>query len=47
MIIIQKTVQETINNLTNWKISVYWVQHLRNLLAQPFDQRAIELLGCT
>ena len=30
-----------------WKISVHWIQHLRDLLAQPFDQRAIELLGGT
>ncbi len=28
-----------------WKISVHWLQTLRNLLAQPFDQRAIHLLG--
>lgn len=30
-----------------WKISVHWLVHLRNLLAQPFDQRAIRLLACT
>ena len=30
-----------------WKISVHWLVHLRNLLAQPFDQRAIHLLACT
>jgi len=30
-----------------WKISVHWMQHLHNLLAQPFNQRAIELLGYT
>ncbi len=30
-----------------WKISVHWLQTLRNLLAQPFDLRAIELLGQT
>ena len=30
-----------------WKISVHWLVHLRNLMAQPFDQRAIRLLACT
>jgi hypothetical protein len=30
-----------------WKISVHWLVHLRNLLAQPFDHRAIRLLACT
>jgi len=30
-----------------WKISVHWLQTLRNLLAQPFDHKAIELLGHT
>jgi hypothetical protein len=30
-----------------WKISAHWLQTLRNLLAQPFDHRAIYLLGHT
>ncbi len=30
-----------------WKISVHWLQTLRNLLAQPFDHKAIFLLGHT
>ncbi|HID62469.1 MAG TPA: IS4 family transposase [Anaerolineae bacterium] len=30
-----------------WKISIHWLVTLRNLLAQPFDQRAVHLLGCT
>ena len=30
-----------------WKISVHWLVTLRNLLAQPFDQQAIHLLGHT
>ncbi len=30
-----------------WKISVHWIVTLRNLLAQPFDQRAVQLLACT
>jgi hypothetical protein len=30
-----------------WKISVHWMQTLRNLLAQPFDLRAIHLLAHT
>lgn len=30
-----------------WKISVHWLVTLRNLLAQPFDRRALRLLGCT
>ena len=28
-----------------WKISIHWLLTLRNLLAQPFDRRAIYLLG--
>ena len=28
-----------------WKIGIHWLITLRNLLAQPFDQRAILLLG--
>jgi len=30
-----------------WKISVHWLQTLRNLLAQPFDHQAIALLAHT
>lgn len=30
-----------------WKISIHWLITLRNLLAQPFDQRANRLLACT
>lgn len=30
-----------------WKISVHWRVHLGNLLAQPFDQRALGLLAGT
>jgi len=28
-----------------WKINIHWLLTLRNLLAQPFDRRAIYLLG--
>ena len=28
-----------------WKISIHWLVTLRNLLAQPFDRRAVYLLG--
>jgi hypothetical protein len=30
-----------------WRIGVHWLQTLRNLLAQPFDHKAIYLLGHT
>jgi hypothetical protein len=30
-----------------WKVSIHWLLTLRNLLAQPFDQRAVRLLACT
>jgi hypothetical protein len=30
-----------------WKIGVHWLQTLRNLLAQPFNRKAIYLLGHT
>jgi hypothetical protein len=30
-----------------WKISIHWLITLRNLLARPFDQRALHLLGTT
>jgi hypothetical protein len=30
-----------------WKISIHWLVTLRNLLAQPFDERALRLLACT
>jgi hypothetical protein len=30
-----------------WKISVHWLITLRNLLARPFDEAAIQLLGST
>ncbi|MCP4357120.1 MAG: hypothetical protein GY796_03765 [Chloroflexi bacterium] len=30
-----------------WKIGIHWLITLRNLLAQPFDQRVIHLLGTT
>lgn len=30
-----------------WKISVHWLVTLRNLLAQPFDHQAMNLLACT
>jgi len=28
-----------------WKISISWLKALQSLLAQPFDERAIEILG--
>jgi hypothetical protein len=30
-----------------WKIGIHWLMTLRSLLAQPFDKRAIEILGST
>lgn len=30
-----------------WKIGIYWLTALRNILAAPFDENAIELLGGT
>jgi hypothetical protein len=30
-----------------WKISIHWLITLRNLLARPFDEAAIHLLGST
>lgn len=34
---------EKLNNF--WKIGVYWLDSLRKLLASPFDDRTIEILG--